>query len=71
MQLKTKLRIISLLMLIIAIVFVICALMCPTCGSVFYIFGIPIGAEVWRIFYLIYVIVMVLLFILSFFIKKK
>lgn len=71
MNAKTILRLISLVMLIIAVIFVICALSCPTCGSVFYIGSLRIGSEVWRVFYAIYAIVMVLLFILSFFVRKK
>lgn len=71
MSKRVVLRIISLVMLIIAVVFVACALSNPTFGSVFYIFGIPIGAKVWRTFYLVYVICMIALFAVSFFIKKK
>ena len=71
MQTKTVLRIISLIMLIVAVIFVVCALSCPTCGSTFYIGSLRIGADVWRVFYAIYAIVMVFLFLLSFFVKKK
>lgn len=68
---KGLLRLVSLVMFLAAAVFVICALSCPTCGSTFYIFGIPIGVEVWRAFYLFYTIVMFALFAASFFVKKK
>ena len=71
MQTKTILRLISLVMFVVAVIFVACALSCPTCGSVFYIGSIRIGADVWRAFYAIYAIVMVLLFVLSFFVRKK
>ena len=71
MQTKTILRLISLVMFVVAVIFVVCALSCPTCGSVFYIGSIRIGADVWRAFYAIYAIVMVLLFVLSFFVRKK
>lgn len=71
MKAKTILRIISLLMFIVAVVFVFIAISCPTCGSVFYIGSIRIGADVWRVFYAIYAIVMVLLFLASFFVRKK
>ncbi len=71
MKAKTILRIISLLMFIVAVVFVFIAISCPTCGSVFYIGSIRIGADVWRVFYAIYAIVMVLLFLSSFFVRKK
>lgn len=65
------LRHISLVMFIIAVVFVFIALSCPTCGRTIYIGSFRFGAEQWRICYAIYAIVMVLLFIISFFCKKK
>lgn len=65
------LRLIALVMFLIAVVFVFCALSNPALGSVFYIFGIRIGADVWRAFYKLYAIVMVALFVISFFIKKR
>lgn len=64
------LRLISLVMLVVAIIFVVCALSNPTLGSVFYIGSIPIGVDVWRAFYAVYVLVMVALFVASFFVKK-
>ena len=67
---KTALRLASLIMFIIAVIFVFCALSCPTLGRTFYVFGIAIGAEVWRAFYAIYALVMCSLFIGSFFCKK-
>ncbi len=67
---KRKLRTTSLIMLIIAVIFVFCALSNPGLGRVFYIFGIPIGVEVWRAFYKLYAIVMILLFASSFFVKS-
>lgn len=71
MNARRILRLISLLMLVVAVVFVGIAMSCPTCGSVFYIGSIRIGADVWRAFYAFYAIVMVLLFLISFFIPKK
>lgn len=71
MSKKVILRLISLAMLVIAVIFVICALSNPALGSAFYIFGIRIGADVWRMFYRLYVIVMVILFVSSFFVKKN
>lgn len=68
---KGTLRLIALVMFLVAAVFVFCALSNPTLGSTFYIFGIRIGADVWRAFYLFYVIVMAALFAASFFVKKK
>ena len=64
------LRIISLLMFIVAIIFVACALANPALGKTFYIGDLAIGAEVWRVFYAIYAITMALLFVLSFFVGK-
>ena len=69
MSKKKKLRIISLIMLVIAIVFVFCALSAPTLGRTIYIGSYIFGAEQWRICYEIYALVMVLLFAASFFVK--
>lgn len=71
MKAKCVLRIISLVMFMVAVIFLAIALSCPTCGSVFYIGSIRIGVEIWHAFYLIYTAVMVLLFVISFFIKPK
>lgn len=65
------LRLISLAMLIVAVVFVLWALSNPGMGKVFYIGGIKIGADVKRAFYAVYVIVMTALFGISFFVKGK
>ena len=64
------LRIISLVMFVVAIIFVACALANPALGSTFYIGDIAIGADVWRVCYAIYAIVMAILFVLSFFVGK-
>lgn len=64
------LRIISLIMFVVAIIFVACALANPALGRTFYIGNIAIGAEIWRVFYAIYAIVMAILFVLSFFVGK-
>lgn len=71
MKARVILRVISLIMFVIAVIFVGIALSCPTCGSVFYIGSFRVGADVWRAFYKLYAIVMVLLFTLSFIIPKK
>lgn len=71
MSKRVVLRLISLVMFIVAVVFVACALSNPALGSTFYIFGIRIGVKVWHAFYLTYVIVMIALFAVSFFVKKK
>ena len=67
---KQKLRIISAIMFIIAILFLIYALMHPEAGSVFYIFGQPIGSQEWRSFYALYIIVMIGTFIISCFVDE-
>ena len=71
MKTKTKLRLISLAMFVVAVVFVICALSNPALGQVFYIGSIKIGADIKRAFYAVYAIVMVVLFGASFFVKEK
>ena len=64
------LRIISLAMFVVAIIFIACALANPALGRTFYIGNVAIGAEVWRVFYAIYAIIMAVLFVLSFFVGK-
>ena len=68
---RKVLRLISLIMLIVAGIFVFCALSNPTLGEVFYIGNIEIGPESWRSFYAVYAVVMVALFVISFFVKDK
>ena len=68
---KKALRIVSGIMLIVAIVFLSYALARPEFGTVFYIGSLEIGSAVWRTFYLIYAIVMVVLFVTSFFVGKR
>ena len=50
---------------LVAVAFVYSALANPALGTVFHIGSLEIGAEQWRIFYLIYVIVMLCLFVAS------
>lgn len=71
MKARRTLRLISLVMLIVAVVFVFCALSNPALGKVFYIGSIKIGADIKRAFYAVYAIVMVALFGISFFVKDK
>ncbi|MBQ2996735.1 MAG: hypothetical protein IJE22_05865 [Oscillibacter sp.] len=69
---KSKLlRRISLLMLLIALIFVACALSCPTLGHTIYIGTFRFGAEQWRVCYAIYVVVMLACFIASIFAKRR
>lgn len=68
---KKILRIISGVMLIIAVVFLSIVLTHPEFGTVFYIGNLRIGAAIWRAFYLIYAVVMVGLFVASFFCRQE
>lgn len=71
MKRKTKLRLISLAMLVIAVVFLFCAVSCPTLGHVFYLGPFRIAAEQWRVFYKLYAAITVGLFLLSFLIRER
>ena len=68
---KKTLRIISGIMLVVAILFLFYAFMHPERGRGFYILGVPIGSNFWRAFYVVYTIVMIGLFIVSFFAKNR
>jgi len=65
---STILRLISLAMLVVATIFIACALANPALGRTFYIGNIKIGVEVWRAFYAIYAVAMIGLFVASFFV---
>ncbi len=65
------LRVISLIMLVVAVVFVYIALHCPTCTVPKYVLGFRTTLDMWKTFYKGYVVVMALLFFASFFFKKK
>lgn len=71
MKKSSVMRLISLVMLVVAIIFVACALACPTLGSTIYIGEFAFGAEAWRVCYAIYVIIMIGLFGVSFVVGKK
>lgn len=71
MKAKRILRLISFVMLIVAAVLVFCALSNPALGKVFYIGNIKIGADIKRVFYGVYALVMVSLFGISFLVKLK
>lgn len=71
MKKKKVLRLISLAMFIIAVIFVFCAISAPNLGQTIYIGSFKFGAEQWRVCYAIYVIIMLLLFVASFFMKKS
>ena len=71
MSKKAILRLISLIMFIIAIVFVFIAISAPTLGKTIYIGDYAFGAEQWRMCYKIYAVIMIGLFVASFFVKNK
>lgn len=68
---KLVLRLISLFLFLVAVVFIICAMSCPQCGSVFYIGSFKVTVRVMHWFYNSYILVMLLLFLVSFFLPKK
>ena len=68
---KGIIRTISIVMFVVAFVWVwICAL-CPTLWINVTVFGHELGLEEVRLFYKLYVIVMIVLFVVSFFVKGK
>ena len=71
MMVKKILRIMSGVMLTIAVVFLAVALTHPELGTVFFIGSLKIGSAIWRVFYLLYAVVMVGLFVASFWVGKK
>lgn len=58
-------------MLIIAVIFVLCALSNPALGHTVYIGKFAFDAYAWRICYAVYAILMLVLFIASFIVKDK
>ena len=71
MSKRKKLRLVSLVMFVIAVIFVFCALSNPGLGSTIYIGDWAFGAEQWRFCYRVYALVMIGLFGSSFFVKKR
>ena len=67
---KSTFRIISLIMLVLAVIFVACALAAPNLGQVIQIGSFRFGAQQWRICYAVYAILMAVFFAASFFVKK-
>lgn len=68
---KIILRIVSGVMFIVAVVYLTFAMTHPEFGSVFYIGSWAIGPEIWRTFYVFYALVMIGLFVASFFVGKN
>ena len=71
MSKRKILRLISLGMFVIAVIFVFCALGNPGLGRTIYIGNFAFDAHWWRICYALYAILMVGLLIVSFVIKEK
>ena len=71
MSTKLVLRFCGLIMLLVAVIFLAYALTHPESGSVFYIGNIKIGSDVWRVFYVCYAVVMIFVFVASFFVKER
>ena len=71
MSKRTILRLISLAMFIVAVIFIFCALSNPALGKTIYIGSFRFGAEQKHLFYALYVILMDGLFIASFITKEK
>ncbi len=71
MKKKTVMRLVSLCMLIAAVVFVVIALGNPQLGRVIWIGPFRFGVKEWYVCYGLYVLVMVGLFIGSFFVREK
>ncbi len=69
MSKKAILRLVSLAMFAVAVVFVFIAVSAPTLGRTVYIGSFRFGAEQWRVCYAIYAAVMGALFLASFFVK--
>lgn len=71
MKRSSIIRLISGIMLVVAIIFVLCALSNPTLGSTIYIGEFAFGADEWRVCYAIYAVVMVVLFAASFIVGRR
>ena len=71
MSRKTKLRLASLLLLLIAFAFLFCVISCPTLGHVFHLGPFRIAAEQRQVFYRLYAAVTAGLFLLSFFVRER
>jgi len=70
MSKRRKMRLASLVMFVIAVIFVFCALSNPGLGRTLYIGDWRFGAEQWRICYKVYVLIMAGLFAGSFVVKS-
>ena len=71
MKISVALRLTSFVMFVVAVIFLICAFSNPAAGKVFYIGSLKVNGEVSRMFYAGYTIIMGVLFLTSFLVKKK
>ena len=71
MKRKTKLRLAGLILLAVGVIFLFCAISCPTLGRVFYLGLFRIAAAQRRIFYGLYAGVTGGLFLLSFLVRER
>ena len=71
MSRKTKLRLASLVLLIVALVFLFRTISCPTLGHVFHLGPFRIAAEQRQVFCRLYAAVTAGLFLLSFLPQKR
>lgn len=68
---KIVLRTVSVIMLMVAVIYLGYALTHPEFGTVFYIGKLEIGPVVWKSFYFVYALVMIGLCVASFLCDKK
>lgn len=71
MKRKTKLRLAGLILLAVGVIFLFCAISCPTLGHVFHLGPFRIAAEQRRVFYRLYAAVIIGLFLLSFLVRER
>ena len=71
MSRKAKLRLASLVLLLIALVFLFCVISCPTLGRVFHLGPFRIAAEQRQAFYRLYAAATGGLFLLSFLVRER
>ena len=71
MKRKTKLRLAGLILLAVGVIFLFCAISCPTLGHVFHLGPFRIAAEQRQVFYRLYAAATVGLFLLSFFVRER
>ena len=71
MKRKTKLRLAGLILLAVGVIFLFCAISCPTLGRVFYLGPFRIAAAQRRIFYGLYAGVTGGLFLLAFLVRER